>query len=477
MINFPRQNWTDYRGKVKVNSVKLIGSVCLSFIIFANILSNSCNKGKTIMCTDQTTGGTGFTDERFKQLIKNSFDMIVLLDSDGNQHYVSDSCERILGYKPEELINIYVIEQMVHPEDQAQVRAGLTDILEGSTHGGAQYRHRHKNGSWVYLEAFGTNQINNPLIKSVVLNVRDVTESIKDKELILKSKQKLKMHRDHLEELVLERTFELAQSRDKAEAANRAKSVFLTTMSHELRTPLNGVMGMTDLALSRATDTQQIDWLSKSQSSANHLLNVLNDILNLAKIEADLLTLEESDFDLAQTINDSLKVQSAAAEVKGLRLSCEIDAALPGLLYGDASRLKQILLNYIGNAVKFSERGHVIVRAHALEQDQHNVLLKLEVCDEGIGISPEQISRLFRPFVQVDDALTRKYGGSGLGLVTSKRIAMLMGGDAGVESTMGVGSIFWVTVRLRKQQATANRAQPRVTGEATAGIRTAHSGG
>ncbi len=129
------------------------------------------------------------SEQKYKQLIKNSFDMIVLLDSNGIQRYVSESCERILGYKPEELINISVIESMVHPDDQEKTLAGLTNIIEKSTNGGAQYRHRHKNGSWVYLEAFGTNQINNPLIKSVVLNVRDITESIENKELILKSKQ------------------------------------------------------------------------------------------------------------------------------------------------------------------------------------------------------------------------------------------------------------------------------------------------
>lgn len=130
-------------------------------------------------------------EEAFKQLIKNSFDMVVLLDSDGIQHYVSESCERILGYKPEELINISVIEKMVHPEDKEKTIAGLTDIIENSKNGGTQYRHRHKNGSWVYLEAFGTNQINNPLIKSVVLNVRDITERKKAEKDLIESKARL----------------------------------------------------------------------------------------------------------------------------------------------------------------------------------------------------------------------------------------------------------------------------------------------
>jgi PAS domain S-box-containing protein len=259
-------------------------------------------------------------------------------------------------------------------------------------------------------------------------------------------------------------TAELSQARDDAEAASRAKSIFLANMSHELRTPMSSIMGMTDLALRRATDPQQIDWLNKSQSAAKHLLTIINDILDIAKIESDRLTLEEADLSLAQVIGDVRTMQDVPARAKGLRLSWHIDPALPARLRGDAKRLRQILLSFTGNAIKFSERGEITVRASVAEEDGLSVLLKIEVTDQGIGISPEQQARLFQAFTQVDGSKARKYGGTGLGLIISRRIARLMGGDVGVISQVGSGSTFWVTLRLRR----AADAQPVVALETNA---------
>jgi PAS domain S-box-containing protein len=256
-----------------------------------------------------------------------------------------------------------------------------------------------------------------------------------------------------LETRVAQRTAELSQALDDAEAANRAKTIFLANMSHELRTPMNGVMGITDLALRRATDPKQVDMLNKSKGAAQHLLAVINDILDISKIEADRLPLEDKPFSLRQAMDETIELQNLMVSTKGLTLSCEVAPDVPDLLLGDTFRLRQILINFVGNAIKFSERGQITVRAVITEQDSGSVLLRIEVKDQGIGISPETQARLFHAFTQADGSMTRKYGGTGLGLIISKRLALMMGGDVGVISEEGRGSTFWATARLKRAAA------------------------
>jgi signal transduction histidine kinase len=252
----------------------------------------------------------------------------------------------------------------------------------------------------------------------------------------------------------------LSIAKDVAEAANRAKSTFLANMSHELRTPMNAIMGMTNMALRHAVDPKLKDQLGKIGQASQHLLHVINDILDISKIEADRLTLEHVSFKLGEVLENLISLIGHKASDKSLKLHIDLPAGLPAMtLTGDPLRLGQILLNLAGNAVKFTEQGSITVRARLEEDAPAAVLLRIEVEDTGIGIGSEDQKRLFTAFEQADGSMTRKYGGTGLGLAISKRLAQMMGGAVGVTSTEGQGSTFWFTARLGKSP-TVNGAVP-----------------
>ncbi|MEJ1958475.1 MAG: ATP-binding protein [Nitrosomonadales bacterium] len=219
-------------------------------------------------------------------------------------------------------------------------------------------------------------------------------------------------------------------------------------MSHEIRTPINSVLGMAQLALRAEINPVQRDYLNKIYYSGEHLLDIINDILDFSKIDAGKLSLEAVDFELGEVIESLINLAATKAEEKNLGLVFDIDPSIPQKLRGDPLRLKQVLINFINNAIKFTEKGEIILRAKAESVEEGNILLRFEVQDTGIGIDMETIPKLFRAFQQGDSSISRKYGGSGLGLVISKRLAHLMEGEIGVDSHAGAGSNFWFTARL-----------------------------
>jgi PAS domain S-box-containing protein len=297
-----------------------------------------------------------------------------------------------------------------------------------------------------------------------------------------RAEDELEAHRQHLEELVAQRTEalqraneEIEQARERAEAATRAKSAFLANMSHEIRTPMNAILGLTHLLRRDQDDPRQRERLEKVEGAGRHLLSIINDILDISKIEAGRLELEQANFPLDAVLDHVRSLISEQARSKSLAIELDPDD-VPVWLRGDPTRLRQALLNYAANAVKFTEHGVITLRARLLEEDGNGLLIRFDVEDTGVGIPADKLDKLFQAFEQADASTTRRHGGTGLGLAITRRLANLMGGRAGVDSEPGRGSTFWFTARLQRGQEGAPLNEGGAGASAQAELRARHAG-
>jgi PAS domain S-box-containing protein len=374
-------------------------------------------------------------EERFRALIEFSSVGITLRDRQHKVFYTSPAVAEILGYQPTELLG-GMRPDLIHPDDLADFEARAREIVltPGATQR-ARVRVRHKNGQYRWLEVTTRNLLHNPAVAAIVTNFRDATEAIQA-ELMT------------------------AEARLRAESANQAKSDFLAMISHEIRTPMNGITGMCHLLLDTRLNAEQRDYATTIAHSSQALLSLINDVLDFSRIEAGKLTIERAPFDLKALLREVANLMRARVEEKKLVLRWQYPEGAPAAFAGDSLRIRQVLINLAGNAIKFTEVGEVRFEVSVAPRDEKQYRIEIAVADTGIGIAPEKLAVIFDKFTQADASTTRRFGGSGLGLSISRSLAELMGGSIRAESQEGVGSRFLLTLELEAVAPEAVPARP-----------------
>ncbi|QIK38638.1 response regulator [Caldichromatium japonicum] len=351
---------------------------------------------------------------------------------------------RIFGMPKEIPPTPELVDSYIYPDDRSLVDRAWDEALTGQPYRVTHRIHTPHGIRWVEERAEILCDASGQPVEALG-TVQDVTER-------LELEQQLASYRDHLEDLVAARTAELAAAKSEAESANRTKSVFLSNISHEIRTPLNAILGYIHLIEQEPLSPRQSAWINKLNHAARHLLQIINDILDLSRIEAGALRLDPHDFAPEQLIGRVIDMIAQQAQAKGLDLRIDL-SGLPPCLHGDSVRIGQVLLNLLSNAVKFTERGWIELTAHTLgeqEMPPANWWVRWTVRDTGVGMTPEQLQRVFRPFEQTETGIARRYGGTGLGLAICKRLVEQMGGRLEVESQPGLGSTFWFEIPIGK---------------------------
>ena len=342
--------------------------------------------------------------------------------------------------------------EFVHPDDRQKLLDGIRAHLEQGTEFAMELRFRHSSGEYRVCDSSGKASRDEDGVPIRMAGLAsDITDRKRVEEEIRQLNETLERRVDKRTEELTATVTELEMARNEAEEANRAKSEFLANMSHEIRTPMNGVIGMTGLLLDSGLTPEQQEYAETVRDSGENLLSIINDILDFSKIEAGRMDLEVIDFDLGTVVEAALGLFAERAYAKDLELASLVEPDVPTSLKGDPGRLTQVLTNLLGNAIKFTEEGEVVLRASLLEEDEASALIRFDVRDTGIGMTEEQRERLFQSFTQADASTTRRYGGTGLGLTISRQLAGLMGGEIRVESEMGVGSTFSLEVPLEKR--------------------------